>query len=199
MILVPHLHDIDLLASDLERSPGLHASTIFGELFEDLDPKRYVYDGPPNPVSLAMGTAWENHLEYLLLKNGVDAVRPGEFLSPPLGRKRIRVAYSPDLIIANGLLRCGEIKWTSKSAKGLPEAPSTFLPPKYDKNLCQLMLYIFWLREEFQQAVQGWLALALMWQSWDPQFRAYNIDFTDRELQENFDMCLNYAVEKGLL
>lgn len=199
MIITPYDHPIDLLASDLVRSKGLHASTIFGDLFEDLDPKRYVYDGPPNPVSLAMGTAWENHLEYLLVKNGVDAVRPGEYLSPPLGRRKIRVAYSPDLILFNGIIRCGEIKWTSKSAKGLPTEPAICLDPKYDKYLCQMMLYTFWLRLEFAESVQGWLALALMHQAWDPQFRAYNVDFTDRELQENYDMCINHATHKGMI
>lgn len=136
MIVQPYDYGIDLLASDLVRSPGLHASTIFGDLFEDLDPKRYEYDGPPNPVSLAMGTAWEKHLEYLLLRNGVDAFRPDEFLTRPLGPSRTRVAYSPDLILANGVLRCGEIKWTSKSAKGLPDDVTNHLHPKYDKYLC---------------------------------------------------------------
>ena len=199
MLIVPHDYGIDLLASDLVRSPGLHASEIFGDLFESLDPDRYKYDGPPNPMSLAMGTAWENHLEYLLVKNGVDAIRPGEFLSPPLGKRQIQVAYSPDLILQNGVLRCGEIKWTSKSVKGLPDAPSGHLPPKYDKNLAQLALYTYWLRQEFNVLVQGWLSLALMHESWNPQLRCYNIDFSARELQENFEMCYNHAVHKGML
>ena len=71
MLIRPTYLALDLLATDLVRSPGLHASQIFGELFEVLDPRRYKYDGPPNPVSLAMGTAWENHLLYLLNRNGI--------------------------------------------------------------------------------------------------------------------------------
>lgn len=193
MKIVPDTRVLDLLASDLVRSPGLHASTIFGDLFEDLDPKRYKYDGPPNPVSLAMGTAWENHLEYLLVKNGIDATRPDEFLSPE------GIAYSPDLLIFNGVIRCGEIKWSSKSVKGLPTQPANSLESKYDRYLCQLQLYIYWLRIEFNCEVQGWLALALMHQAWNPQFRPFNIDFTDRELQDNFDMCINHAKRKGML
>lgn len=199
MIVTPHDYGIDLLASDLVRSPGLHASTIFGDLFEELDPKRYKYDGPPNPVSLAMGTAWEKHLEYLLVKNGVDAIRPDEFLSPPLGQRKIQVAYSPDLILQNGVVRCGEIKWTSKSVKGLPDQTAFHLDPKYDKYQCQLMLYIYWLRIEFDCEVQGWLALALMNEPWNPQLRCYNIDYTDRELHENKEMCLNHAADKGMI
>ncbi len=193
MNVLPDTRVLDLLASDLVRSPGLHASTIFGELFEELDPKRYKYDGPPNAVSLAMGTAWEKHLEYLLVKNNIDAVRPDELMSPE------GVAYSPDLILVNGVVRCGEIKWTSKSVKGLPEGPANHLDPKYDKYLCQLMLYTYWLRIEFDCEVQGWLALALMHESWNPQFRPFNIDFTDRELQENWQTCMNYARQRGRL
>jgi len=199
MIITPYDYGLDLLASDLVRSPGLHASTVFGGLFEELDPKRYAYDGPPNPMSLAMGTAWENHLETLLVRSGVQAIRPGEFLSPPVGRRQTRIAYSPDLILFNGIVRCGEIKWTSKSAKGLPEQTDNNLDPKFDKYQCQLMLYIYWLRMEFGCLVQGWLSLALMWESWNPQHRAFTVDYTDRELQENYDMCLNYAEEKGMI
>jgi hypothetical protein len=199
MIVDPHDYGIDLLASDLVRSPGLHASTVFNGLFEELDPDRYKYDGPPNPMSLAMGTAWEKHLEWLLVKNGVEAVRPGEHMSPPCGPSETVIAYSPDLILFNGVVRCGEIKWTSKSAKDLPMSVSTFLPPKYDKYLAQLMLYTYWLRIEFDVEVQGWLSLSLMHQAWNPQFRCYNIDFVDRELHDNYQMCMNYAIEKGLI
>jgi hypothetical protein len=193
VIISPNDFGLDLLASDLVRSPGLHASTVFGDLFESLDPKRYVYDSPPNPVSLAMGTAWEAHLLYLLVKNGIEAVRPSEYLSPE------GIAYSPDLVIFNGIIRCGEIKWTSKSAKGLPSEPTNHLDPKYDRYMCQLMLYIYWLRIEFDELVQGWLALALMHEAWDPQFRGYNVDFTERELSDNYLMCMNHAYNRGML
>jgi hypothetical protein len=199
MIVKPWTKDLDLLASDLVRSPGLHASTIFGGLFEELDPDRYKYDGPANPMSLAMGTAWEKHFEYLLVKNGIEAHRPDEHLSPPIGNRQIQVAYSPDLFIFNGVLRCGEIKWTSKSVKGLPDEVTTFLPPKYDKYLAQMMLYIYWLQIEYDMEVQGWLSMALMHQAFDPQLRCYDIDFSTSDLRTNYNMCMNYAFEKGLL
>lgn len=193
MVIRPSTIDIDLLASDLVRSPGLHASAVFGPLFEELDPKRYVYDGPPNPVSLAMGTAWENHLEWLLQKNGINAVRPEEHLSPE------GIAYSPDLFIFNGVMRCGEIKWTSKSEKGLPTEETNNLDPKYDKYLCQLMLYTYWLRIEYQEEVQGWLSLTLMHKPWQPANRPFDIDFTQAELYDNYRMCMNFAKQRGLL
>ena len=193
MIVTPSALQIDLLASDFFRSPGLHASAIFGDLFEDLDPKRYKYETPPNPVSLAMGTAWEQHLEYLLVKNGINACRPDEHTSPE------GIAYSPDLFIFNGIMRCGEIKWTSKGVKGLPEKETNALDPKFDKYLMQLKLYIYWLRIQYEIEVQGWLSLALMHKAYDPQFRCYDIDFEARELHEAYMACMNHARAKKLL
>src|SRR5262245_48994017 len=110
MIATPDPKELDFLVSDLERSPGIHASDIYGDLFEFLDPKRYKFEGPPNPLLLALGTAWEKHLEYLLERNGINAYRPGEVMSLD------GIPFSPDLIIFNGHTRVGEIKLTSMSA-----------------------------------------------------------------------------------
>ncbi len=43
VIVTPIAHGLDLLKSDLIRSPGVHASDIFGDLFKKLEPKRYDY------------------------------------------------------------------------------------------------------------------------------------------------------------
>lgn len=188
MIVTPTSQDLDFLASDLQRSPGVHASDIYGDLFAFLDPKRYDHEGNPNPVLMALGTAWEKHLEYLLEKNGVKALRPGELMSPE------GLAYSPDLIIFNGVTRCGEIKLTSMSSKDMPEEETDTLPPKLDKYLCQLKLYCYWL-----ELLHGWLGMVFNYRPFDPDFRAYNLTFTPRELQENHQMCMNHARSRGLL
>src|SRR5690242_4306817 len=106
MIVTPDTKPFDFLKSDLVRSPGLHASDIYGDLFKYLEPNSYDKGGDMNPLLLALGTAWELHFEYLLRANGIDAQRPGEFLSPE------GIAYSPDLLIFNGVTRVGEIKLT---------------------------------------------------------------------------------------
>lgn len=188
MIVTPTSKNLDFLASDLQRSPGVHASDIYGDLYAFLEPKRYAHDSPPNPLLLALGTAWEKHLEYLLEKNGVRATRPGELISPE------GIAYSPDLIIFNSVTRCGEIKMTSMSAKEWPGEETDTLPQKAEKYLCQLKLYCYWL--ELQH---GWLGVLLNYQPWDPQFRAYDLTFTPRELQENYLTCMNHAKHRGLL
>jgi hypothetical protein len=189
MLITPIEHaGLDLLKSDLVRSPGVHASDIFGPLFAELEPQRYNYTSAPNPMLLALGTAWEKHLEYLLAKNDIAAVRPDEFMSPE------GIAYSPDLLIFNGVTRLGEIKYTSQSSKGYPTEPANHLPPKADKYLCQMMLYAYWL-----ELHDGWLAIVFNHQSWNPELRIFEITWTDRELADNHTMLMNYAKQKGLL
>lgn len=189
MIVTPVAHGLDFLASDLVRSPGVHASDIYGSLFKALDPKRYDYgDREPNPLLLALGTAWEKHLEYILEKNGVRAERPSEFMSPE------GIAYSPDLILFNGKTRLGEIKLTSMSAKDMPTTVTNSLPPKFDKYLCQMKLYAYWLG-----LTNGWLAILFINQPWNPDFRVFDIEWTEQELQENHSMCLNHARHVGLV
>jgi hypothetical protein len=187
--VTPVEHGLDLLKSDLVRSPGLHASDIFGPLFAELEPKRYDYSGKPsNPLLMALGTAWEKQLEYLLEKNDVKAVRPDEFMSPE------GVAYSPDLLVFNGVTRLGEIKYTSQSAKDYPTEPSNHLPPKADKYNCQMMLYAHWLG-----LTDGWLAIVFNHKPWAPELRVFELTWTDRELLDNHTMLMNYAKHKGLL
>lgn len=192
MIVTPVLtHGIDFLASDLVRSPGLHASDIYGDLYKHLEPKRYDIrnkeTGKPeelNPVLMALGTAWEKHFEYLLAKAGYTIERPGEFFSPPPAS----VAFSPDLLQFNGVTRLWEIKYTSMSAKDLPEEPTNSLPPKFNKYDCQMKLYAKWLGLH-----HGALAVVLNHEPWNPQFRLFHLEWNDRELNENEQMCMNHA------
>lgn len=189
MIVTPIPHGLDLSKSDLVRSPGIHASDIFGPLFAELEPKRYDYSGkPPNKLLMAIGTAWEKHLEYLLEANGVSAERPDEFMSPE------GIAYSPDLLVFNGVTRLGEIKYTSQSAQGYPTEVSNHLPPKADKYQCQMMLYAHWLGLH-----DGWLAVLFNHKPWEPELRLFDITWNDRELADNYAMVMNYAKQRGLL
>jgi hypothetical protein len=178
-----------MLKSDLIRSPGVHASDIYGALHKELDPKRYDYgDAPPNPLLLAIGSAWEKHLEFLMAKNGVMVERPTEFMSPE------GIAFSPDLIFFNGVTRLGEIKLTSMSAKDMPVEETNSLPPKMDKYLTQMMLYAYWLG-----LTDGWLGVLFLNKPWNPEFREFNITWTQRELDDNHSMCMQFARHKGLL
>jgi hypothetical protein len=181
MIVIPITLEIDWLKSDLVRSKGVHASDIYGDLYRKLEPRRYDYEDDGNPLLMALGTAWERHFEYLLRVNGIEVERPDEFLSPE------GIAYSPDLIIFNGITRLGEIKYTSMSADEMPETETNSLPPKLDKYLTQMMLYAFWLGLN-----DGWLAILFNHQPWNPQFRMFDLHWTDSELRDGHQMCMNH-------
>ena len=181
MIVRPTTLEIDWLRSDLIRSHGVHASDIYGDFYKHLNPKRYDYQDEPNPLLLALGTAWEKHFEYLLLANGIEVERPDEFMSPE------GIAYSPDLIIFNGITRLGEIKYTSMSAKDMPEEETNNLPEKLGKYLCQMMLYAYWLGVN-----DAWLAILFNHEPWNPQFRMFDLHWEDIELRENHSMLMNH-------
>ena len=188
MIVEPIPHGLDLLKSELVRSPGLHASDIYNDLYAALEPKRYKYDGPPNPLLLALGTAWERHMEYLLTLNGVKYERPPEQMSPE------GIAYSPDLLLYNGVTRLGELKVTSMSADDMPTAPCSTLPHKLSKYNCQMKLYAYWLG-----VTEGWLAILFLYKAYNPDMRVFNLTWTQQELAENHQMLMNHARHKGLL
>lgn len=190
MVVTPVLdHGIDFLASDLVRSPGLHASTVYGDLYKHLEPKRYDYgDEPPNPVLMALGTAWEKHFEYLLAKAGIVVERPEEFMSED------GIAFSPDLIQFNGHTTLWELKYTSMSAKDMPEDVTNSLPKKLGKYETQMKLYAYWLNIR-----HGMLAIVFNHQPWNPQFRLFGLEWNKRELDENYRMCMSHAKHAGLL
>ena len=180
-------HGIDFLASDLVRSPGIHASDIYGDLFKHLEPSRYDYgDAPLNGVLMALGTAWEKHLEFLLLKAGYAIQRPEEFTTPEDG-----VAFSPDLIEFNGKTRLWELKLTSMALVNKFGAEviqdGNVLPPKFNKYVAQMKLYAYWLGIH-----DGVLAIVSIYRPFKPEFRLIELMFTDRELDENYRMLMNH-------
>ncbi len=190
MIVTPDLRTWDLLKSDLVRSPGVHASDIYGSLFKKLDPKRYDYgdDDDMNEVLIALGTAWEKHFEFLLDKNGITSYRPGEFLSPE------GIAYSPDMLVFNGHARLGEIKLTSMSLDSLPTTePVNRLDSRFDKYLVQMALYAYWL-----ELRHGWLCICSIRKPYNPELRVLNIEWTQQDLKSNYDMCRNHAIHEGI-
>jgi hypothetical protein len=190
--ITPVSHGLNLLATDLVRSPGLHASSIFNALYAHLEPKRYGGETPPEPLLLALGTAWEKHLEYLLMKNGVQAERPDELLSPE------GIAYSPDLLVFNGVTRLGEIKLTFQSSRDYPLSGTEYngLPPKADKWICQMLLYAYWL-----DLLDGWLCVLFLGDRplTEHSLRVFELTWTQRERDENYALCMNFARSEGLI
>ena len=178
-------HNIDLLASG-PRSTGLHVSDLYNNLYADIDPKRYGGTDGPNTVKMAMGLAWETHLEKCLLRSGVNAQRPGEFVTSE------GIAFNPDLYILNGHERGGEIKLTYMS-----EA-DTLDDPKFSKWHSQMKTYGHHLQ------LPQWRLYALFVNgdyrcNRNPILRTYDIEYSGREMKEEWTGLCNHGRHKGLL
>jgi hypothetical protein len=124
----------------------------------------------------------------------VDCERPGEFVHTlPDGQT---IAYSPDIMIYNGVTRCGEIKLTSMDVTDLIGLHGNGLPPKFDKYLTQMKLYIKWLG---LNPPAGWLGILSIRQPHKPVFVSFDIEFSQRDLDDCERMCLNFARHEGMI
>ncbi len=172
------------------RTPGLHMSDIYNDLYQRLEPKRYDKSKPLDPLRLELGLNFETLLEEGL-KTRLKGERPGEFVTEE------GIIYSPDLIIFNRSVRLGEIKLTWMSSREVPRERTNGFPPKFSKYFCQMMAYCHHLgtREArlFALFVNGDYTVHA------PEFLAWDIEFTQRELDENWAMLLNHARHQKML
>jgi hypothetical protein len=168
------------------RSPGLHISDVYGALYKELDPKRYGGE-LTNPMFLALGTAWEERLEWLLIANGLTISRPEAFLTEE------GIGFSPDLLINNGVLRVGEIKLTWMAST------DDFTDPKFDKYRTQVMAYCKHLETPHARFYITHVNGGGGYGKPDPQMRIFDVTFTARELSDNWNLLLNYARRKKML
>lgn len=177
---------------DANRGEGLHASDIYGSFFKQLNPKKYSSDMDPllQDILFAIGLAWEQYLEKVLIANGELVARPGELESPE------GVKYSPDLLVVNGHDRIGEIKVTHMSSRDCVPGNE-----KFEKYLCQVKAYCYWagiprarfyvlyLHGDWRRGEDGKLM----------DFKMWDVDFTMRELKENHQMLMAHAENEGML
>jgi hypothetical protein len=177
--------DFDLTMNDPHRGKGLHASDIYNDLYQELEPERYRKDGKPPDLLMAMGLAWEQYFEKALVANGVLCARPGELESAE------GIKYSPDLLLVNGEDRIGEIKLTSLSTRVGPTNP------KFAKYLTQGMIYAYWTEiprlRYFVLHIHGNHKGAKF-----PAMNVWDVEFTARDLRDNYQLLMNHAKNKGM-
>jgi hypothetical protein len=209
-------------APDYVRSPGLHMSDIYNSMFKGIDPKRYDKrdeDGNPeelNRAKLEAGMGFEVRLEPLIEAKW-GGCRPGELFTQhardctgyPLPVRNgdvlchcgAGIAYSPDwLFTESDPMVLGEFKFSWYSNKEFPE------DPKFDKWVCQCQCYLihlklttvwvfpFWVNGSYPRGGKG------VWAPPTPDFtRGYELEFTVKELQNNWNAMLRHAWKKELL
>lgn len=169
------------------RKKGLHISEVYGKLFQKLDPERYSSDGEPHQVLMAIGLAWEQWLERTLIAMGELVSRPVDLVSPE------GILYNPDLHILNGKERLGEIKATMMSSKEGINAP------KFDKYHCQAKIYAYWTGITCVRFYVLFLKGDYKKGDGFPEFRVYDVDYTQQELFENHRMLMTFAKQEKML
>lgn len=192
MHIVPVQHGLeDLLGKSVgHRSPGLHMSDIYNDLFKALEPKRY-RGGAPDPLYLEAGLAFEDMIEEGLKRRLSGGERPGEFTTEE------GIIFSPDLIIFNGETRLGEIKLTWMSTKEVPVEAANSFPPRFEKYFVQMKAYCYHLQLGHARLICFFVNGS--YRPPKPELRAWDIEFTSRELRENWSMLLNHARARRML
>lgn len=198
MKIVAIEHGLDLAQSfGSTRTPGIHLSDLYNHYYKKLDPKRYGRPGPlPLPL-FELGMAWEEMLEAglkqrLMLAEGSG--RPGEFVT------ETGIIFTPDLLIFNGSTRVGEIKLTFMSTKGAPWSPGkvyTEFDPKFDKYFTQMKCYCFHLGTTHARLYAFFPREACF--GGKCELRAWDVTFTQHELDEEWDTIYRHAKAENLL
>lgn len=165
-------------------------SDIYNDLYQDLEPQRYIRGQTPDLLRFEAGFALEEMLEAGLKKR-LTGERPGEFTTDE------GIVYSPDLVIFNGSTRLGEIKLTWMSSREIPRVEANGFPPKFDKWFTQMKAYCYHLR-----TINARLLAFFVngdYKPPKPELLAWDIEFTQRELDDNWCMLLGHAKHKRLL
>lgn len=178
----------DLAMSDPNRSKGLHVSEIYGSYYQETEPGRYRKDGKPPDLLMAIGLAVEQYLEKVLVANGMLCERPGELRSPE------GIYFSPDLVMLPTADRLGEIKYTLMSSKVGPTHK------KFAKYLTQGKIYCYWtgiprIRYFVLHGMGDWNRRKPPM----PVLNVWDVDFTARELRDEYKLLMNHARTTGLL
>ena len=210
---INHGLDLAVPTTGYIRTPGLHMSDLYGSLYKKLNPKRYDKrdkDGNPLPfddLRAEVGTSFEELLEPAIRQRIVGADRPGEFATQHAidcvhRYTTVRVGdsvcacgggviYSPDHFLFNGEFSLGEFKvtWMS-SAKGLHDK-------RFDKWFCQMRVYSYHLHTRFARLYA--LFINGDYKSYSPSLLCWDIEFTDKELTEEWAMLLRHGRQEGLI
>jgi hypothetical protein len=190
---VPHgLEDIVGVSPGGRTTHKLHMSDIYGRYYELWDKRKFNQDiQDAKPLYMEAGLAFESLLEDALKKR-LAGERPGELVTEN------NIVYSPDLIIFDsGITRLGEIKVTWMSLKDIPDEECNSFPPKFNKYFTQMMLYCHALETPYSRLI-GFFVNG-NYKPPAPQLRAWDIEFTKREIDEEWRKMMNFARTEGML
>jgi len=214
MLVSPVTHALELAkpTDGYLRTPGRHMSDIYNEWYKERDPKRYdkrLEDGTPEPMNLLkleLGTSFEEVFEEAL-KIRLMGERPGEFCIHPWTHEHLEltdpsgIIFSPDHLIfePNMPTRLGEFKFTWYSCRYPID------DERFDKWFTQMRLYCFALKLRharlYAMFVNGAYPhyVKALGGAPSPQLLAWDIEFSQRELTNEWNLMMRFAAKKKLI
>ena len=191
MKITPIEHNLNLAVSGPKRSKGLHMSDIYGSYYAAMD-KRFRDNGQgPDKVKMETGLAFEDVLEPALAERLFGA-RPKEMrCTVDDDGRTITIYFSPDYaFLIDGETVLGEFKLTWYSSKGAPRGK------KFQKWITQIMLYCHELN--LTKARLYVLFVNGDYKPPAPKLVAWELEFTQSELDEEWDIMMRHAKKVGL-
>ncbi len=170
-------------------------SDLYNRYYEVYDKKRYADKGDPDVTKMEAGLAFEEILEPALAERLFGA-RPSEQVlrftwRGAAGDRAVTLYYSPDYVFhVGGESVLGEFKCTWYSSR---EAPTH---RKFKKWLTQIMLYCY--ASNLNVARLYVLFVNDDYAPPHPVLLAWEIRFTDEELEEEWNIIMRNANEEGL-
>jgi hypothetical protein len=188
LVVTPRPDTIDQLVFDASppRSPGLHLSTIIKSICHEIDPKRFplaAADGGGLPWNrFEVGFTFERVLETAFASRRLDIFRPGEITLDG-------IAMSPDGIDPDGWI-LEEFKSTWMTSHDVPEGAKCW------HWKIQMMAYCHALG-----TTRARLRALFINGNGDknPEYKVWDLEFTEQELEANWTMIVRHARAKGWL
>lgn len=207
--------------SSAPRATGLHASTIYNSLYQDLEPSRYKPDHLPAPLLLETGLIFEDIMEEGLTRRFVEHPGEHEYIERPEPLQHVdtwdghpvSLTYSPDLFVYNDCLRVAEIKATWLSSHMDHEwlvSPESIMDykedieaaikgnEKLDKYWCQLQFYQHMIHTRFGRLYACFIAGDYT-RPFKSQLIVVDVEFSEDELESNYAACMNHAIHRRLI
>jgi hypothetical protein len=170
----------------LTRSPGLHLSTIIRDIEQTIKPKDEWCTQEELEMFGAVGFMWERvfSMAHRDAVENDELVRPGEFMLDG-------IAGSPDLIYTPS--------WTLIETKACFRSARQF--ESLEKNfwawIVQVKSYSLMIGTDTAEIHAFFVAGT--WRPPTPCVKSVRLEFTDRELQENWSMITGHAERRGWL
>jgi hypothetical protein len=166
------------------RSEGLHVSTIIQSMLRDMDAKKYGSDQDKAKQALfwQWGFAFERVMERAFAENRIDVLRPGEL-------EMDGVYLTPDGVSLDDGAN-DEIKVTWRSPKGFPYDQKWWNYITQFKAYCRVLgTNTVRVRKLYAVGDMGRL----------PSHEAWELTFTNDEIEKNWQLLLRHAKQKGML